>query len=117
MMISFESSCKRTAGYFEPEDTLKIHLIKATTETFATPYNGKLYCIDIYEDGAERSAWLYRADYCTKEYMFGEDVKNDRDEFLDCVFGNLPDYIDSYEDDMDAQEQLFLARLERGDFD
>ena len=108
---------KHEESEVEAEPVLEISRINFKTETFATPWNGKLYCVDIFEDAEERSAWLYRADYCTKTYMFGEDVRNDRDEFLDCVFSNLPDYIDSYEDDMDAQEQLFLARLERGDFD
>ena len=76
---------------------LTVHRIKATTETFCIPYNGNVYCVDIYEDAEERSAWIYRHDSGIKTHMFGEETKNDRDEFIDLVFHNVPDYADDYE--------------------
>lgn len=79
------------------EMVIKISRIKATTETFCTPWNGKLYCIDIYEDADERSAWLYNVNYGVKDLMWGEKIgQNSRDEFLDLVFSNLPEYIEGY---------------------
>ena len=84
---------------------LKISRINIKTETFCTPWNGQLYCVDICEDAEERSAWLYNANYCVKSLMFGEEVKNDRDEFLNCVFSNLPDYIEDYADEYEDEEE------------
>lgn len=81
------------------EETLKISKVNIKSETFCTPWNGKLYCVDICEDAEERGAWLYNASYGIKSFMFGEEVKNNRDEFLDVVFSNLPDYIGSYEEE------------------
>ena len=31
-----------------------------------------------------------------KSLMWGQEIKNDRDEFLNRVFSNLPDYIEYY---------------------
>lgn len=77
--------------------TLEISRINIKSETFCTPWNGKLYCVDICEDAEERSAWLYNANYGIKSLMFGTSVKQDsRDEFLDMVFSNLPYYIEDY---------------------
>lgn len=82
------------------EIVLKISRIKIKTETFCTPWNGKLYCVDICEDAEERSAWLYNANYGVKSLMFGEEVKQgSRKDFLDCVFSSLPDYIEDYADE------------------
>ena len=81
----------------DEEITLEISRINIKSETFCTPWNGKLYCVDICEDAEERSAWLYNANYGIKSLMFGTSVKQDsRDEFLDMVFSNLPYYIEDY---------------------
>ena len=82
----------------ENEIVLKISRIAIKSETYCTPYNDKLYCVDICEDAEERTAWLYNADYGVKYLMFGDTVKNDRDAFLNTVFSNLPEYIEDYED-------------------
>lgn len=82
------------------EIVLKISRINIKSETFCTPWNGKLYCVDICEDAEEYSAWLYNARYGVKSLMFGVMVKDySRDTFLDCVFSNLPDYIEDYEEE------------------
>jgi len=91
------------------EITLKISRIDIKVETFCTPWNGKLYCVDICEDAEERSAWLYNSNYGVKSLMFGEKVKQgSREDFLDCVFSNLPyyieDYADEYEDELATVE-------------
>lgn len=79
---------------------LKISKIDFKTETFCTPWNGKLYCVDIFEDAEERSAWLYNVSYGVKSLMFGEAIdESRRDEFLDLVFSNLPSYIEDYEEE------------------
>lgn len=83
----------------EEEAVIEISRIAIRTETFCTPWNGQLYCIDVCEDSEERTAWLYNSNYGIKMLMFGEDVKNDRDQFLDAVFSNLPEYIESYHED------------------
>ena len=87
----------------EEEITLKISRIAIKSETFCTPWNGKLYCVDICEDAEERSAWLYNSAYGVKSMMFGCMVKDQsREDFLDMVFSNLPPnieyYADKYED-------------------
>lgn len=79
------------------EIILKISRIDIKSETFCTPWNGKLYCVDICEDADEYSAWLYNPDYAVKTLVVGEEVKNtSKDEFLDLVFSNLPYYIEDY---------------------
>ena len=85
----------------EPEEeiVLKISKIDIKSETFCTPWNGKLYCVDICEDAEERSAWLYDSSFGVKSLMWGEEVTNSRDEFLNCVFSNLPSYIEGYEEE------------------
>jgi hypothetical protein len=83
----------------ENEIVIKIGRIKIKTETFCTTWDERLYCIDICEDSEVRSAWLYNASFGVKELMFGEEVKNNRDVFLDCVFSNLPDYIEDYDNE------------------
>ena len=104
MYVSTEVSRKHSADFYDEGEILKISRIKATTETFATPWNGKLYCVDIYEDADERSAWLYNANYGVKELMWGEQVgQNSRDEFLDLVFSNLPEYIDGYAEEYEDE--------------
>lgn len=76
---------------------LKISRINFKTETFCTAWDGKLYCVDIFEDAEERSAWLYNSAYGVKSLMFGCMVNSQsREEFLDIVFSNLPDYIGYY---------------------
>lgn len=81
----------------DEEITLKISRIDIKSETFCTPWNGKLYCVDICEDAEERSAWLYNSAYGVKSLMFGCMVNaQSREAFLDMVFSNLPDYIESY---------------------
>ena len=81
----------------DEEITLEISRINIKSETFCTPWNGQLYCVDICEDAEERGAWLYNASYGIKSFMFGTSVKQDnREEFLDMVFSNLPDYIEDY---------------------
>ena len=96
------------------EIILKISRIDIKSETFCTPWNGKLYCVDVCEDAAERSAWLYNSAYGVKSLMFGYMVCDmSRDEFIDLVFSNLPNYIEGYEDDMEmyneACEQRFFG--------
>lgn len=77
--------------------TIQISKINIKTETFCTPWDGKLYCVDICEDAEERSAWLYNSAYGVKSFMLGEDVKQQsRESFLDLVFSNLTDYIKDY---------------------
>ena len=78
---------------------LEIGRINIKTETFCTKWNGKLYCVDVCEDAEERSAWLYEAGTGVKSLLFGEDVRSDRDTFLNIVFSNLPDYIADYEEE------------------
>ena len=95
------------------EIVLKISRIDFKTETFCTPWEGNLYCVDVVEDTEERSAWLYRANCGVKSLMWGESVKEDRDEFLDCVFSNLPDYIEDYEEDMEMYEERFAEKLSK----
>ena len=90
------------------ENIIKISKINIKSETFCTPWNGKLYCVDICEDAEERSAWLYSSRSGHKTLMWGEEVKNDRDHFLDCVFSLLPNYIEDYEHDMDLLEEAFM---------
>lgn len=84
----------------EAEEVLRISRINIKSETFCTSWNGKLYCVDICEDAEERSAWLYNANYGVKMLMWGEEVEqSNRDEYLDLVFSNLPDYIEDYEEE------------------
>ena len=86
----------------EAKEVLEISKIAFKTETFCTPWNGKLYCVDIFEDAEERSAWLYNAAYGIKSLMWGEKIgQTNRDDFLDLVFSNLPDYIKYYEEEYD----------------
>lgn len=80
----------------DEEIVIEISRIAIKTETFCTPWEGQLYCIDVCEDSEERTAWLYNSRYGIKMLMFCEDVKNDRDQFLDAVFSNLPEYIEDY---------------------
>ena len=88
------------------EDIIKISKIAIKSETFCTTWNGELYCVDICEDTEDRSAWLYSADSGFKFLMFGEKVVgNDRDEFLDCVFTLLPEYIGEYEHNMNLFDE------------
>lgn len=96
------------------EIIIKISRIAIKSETFCTSWNGKLYCVDVCEDADERSAWLYEANCGIKTVMWGEPVRQStRDEFLDLVFSNLPNYIEGYEDDMEmyneACEQRFFG--------
>ena len=95
------------------EIVLKIARIAFKTETFCTGWNGKCYCVDVFEDAEERTAWLYEANTAFKNLMWGESVNEDRDEFLDRVFSNLPDYIEDYEDEMEEREEAFIAKLEK----
>lgn len=88
---------KRENG--EKEAILEISRINIKSETFCAPWKGNLYCVDVCEDAEERSAWLYNPNYGVKSLMFGEEVKNDRNEFLNCVFSNLPTYIENYADE------------------
>lgn len=81
----------------EEETVLEISKIDIKMETFCTTWNGKLYCVDICEDAEERSAWLYNSRYGVKSLMFGYLVNDQsREDFLDTVFSNLPDYIEDY---------------------
>ena len=81
----------------EDEPVLEISKVNVKSETFCTTWNNQVYCVDICEDMAERSAWLYNVSYGVKSFMFGEDVTNQsRESFADLVFSNLPDYIESY---------------------
>ena len=91
--------------YAEEEDTiLQISKIAIKSETFCTTWNNKLYCVDICEDAAERSAWLYNANYGVKSLMWGEEIdQQSRESFLDLVFSNLPDYIGDYEEEYEDQ--------------
>lgn len=90
------------------EIVLKISRIAIKAETFCTPWEGNLYCVDICEDADERSAWLYRSDCGIKTLMFGYQTKDmDADEFKDLVFSNLPDYIESYEEEVGALEDYY----------
>ena len=91
-----------------PAAASKISKIAIKSETFCTTWNQKLYCIDICEDAEERNAWLYRSDCGYKSFMFGEKVEDDRNEFLNAVFSNLPDYIEDYEADMKMFEKAFM---------
>jgi hypothetical protein len=93
--------------------TLKIGRINFKTETFCTKWNDKMYCVDVFEDAEERSAWLYEANSGIKTLMWGEKIgQQSRDEFLDCVFSNLPDYIDMYEDDMEIYEEAMCDAMD-----
>lgn len=95
------------------EITLKIGRINFKTETFCTKWNDKMYCVDVFEDAEERSAWLYGANSGIKTLMWGEKIgQQSRDDFLDCVFSNLPDYIDDYEDDMEIYENAMCDWIE-----
>lgn len=86
------------------EIVLRISRIDIKLETFCTPWNGKLYCVDICEDAAERSAWLYNASYGVKAMMFGSMVCDmSREKFLDLAFSKLPDYIEYYEDEYEYE--------------
>ena len=90
----------------EEEIVLKISRIKIKSETFCTPWNGKLYCVDVCEDAEDRSAWLYRHDCGIKSLLWGESIKqNSRNKFLDMVFSSLPDYIDDYEKEFGEDEE------------
>lgn len=85
------------------EIVLKISRIAIKSETFCTPWNGHLYCVDITEDAKNRGAWLYRSDMGVKSFMFGYMLKDmDADKFKDLVFSNLPDYIEDYEEEYGA---------------
>ena len=76
---------------------LKIGRIGIKSETFCTAWNDQLYCVDVCEDSEERTAWLYNSAYGVKAFVFGQLVKAmSRDEFLNIVFSNLPDYIEDY---------------------
>lgn len=102
--VSVEELMEQVEELDEDEDneeiTLKISRINIKSETFCTPWNGKLYCVDICEDAEERTAWLYNSSYGVKSLMFGCKVEDmERDEFLDVVFSNLPDYIEDYADE------------------
>lgn len=87
----------------EDEDiVLEIGKIDIKVETFCTAWNGNLYCVDICEDAEERSAWLYNSRYGVKSLMFGYLVNaQSREEFLDLVFSNLPDYIVDYAEEFE----------------
>lgn len=105
VLESFADECEDDDEDDEP--VLQISKIAIKTETFCTPWNGDLYCVDICEDSEARSAWLYRSNCGVKTLMWGEDIKQtSRDDFLDMVFCNLPDYIDGYEEDIDKLEQM-----------
>ena len=99
MMCVSDSFCEEKEN---DNPVLKISKVNIKSETFCTTWNNKVYCVDICEDMAERGAWLYNASYGIKAFMFGTSVEQDsRDEFLDMVFSNLPDYI---EDDAEEYE-------------
>lgn len=86
----------------DEEIVLKISRIGIKSETFCTTWGGKLYCVDICEDAKERSAWLYNSAYGVKSLMFGYMVCDmSRDEFLDIVFSNLPEYIEDYAEEFE----------------
>ena len=95
-----EQKSKANCGGELPYDdgnVLHISRIAFKSETFCTPWNGQLYCVDICEDADERSAWLYNANYGVKSLMCGEEIgQSNREEFLDMVFSNLPNYIEYY---------------------
>lgn len=101
LMEAFCDSSEADAD--EPEIVLEISRIAIKTETFCTPWEGQLYCIDICEDSEERMAWLYNSKYGIKMLMFGEEVKNDRNEFLDRVFSNVPYDIEIYQEEYEDQ--------------
>ena len=86
------------------EIVIKISRINIKSETFCTAWEGQLYCIDVCEDSEVRMAWLYNSDYGIKMLMFGEEVGNDRDEFLDSVFSSLPNYIEIYQEEFEDEE-------------
>lgn len=87
----------------EEKPVLQISKVGIKSETFCTTWNGKLYCVDICEDADERSAWLYNVNCGVKSLMWGEKIEQtDRDDFLDMVFSNLPDYIEDYEEEYES---------------
>ena len=84
----------------EEEINIKISRINIKTETFCAAWENQLFCVDVCEDAEEISAWLYRPNYGVKSFMFGYKVSDiSRDEFLDCVFSNLPDYAEDYDEE------------------
>lgn len=84
----------------DEEITLKISRIAIKSETFCTPWNGELYCVDVCEDAEERTAWIYNVKCGVKSLMFGYKVCDiSHEEFLDIVFSNIPDYADDYEEE------------------
>ena len=98
------------------EIVLKIARIAFKSETFCTGWNGKLYCVDVFEDAEERTAWLYEANTAIKTLMWGEKIEQTpRDEFLDMVFSSLPDYIEDYEEEMETYEEACELRAYRED--
>ena len=98
------------------EIILKIGRIAYKSETFCTGWNKKLYCVDVFEDAENRSAWLYESGSGIKTLMWEERIaQSSRDEFLDMVFSNLPYYIDDYEEDMETYEEACELRAYRED--
>ena len=87
------------------EVVIEISKIAIKSETFCTALGGKLYCVDICEDSEERSAWLYNGAYGVKMLMWGEEVSNDRDAFLDMVFSAIPEYAELYAEEYEDEEE------------
>jgi hypothetical protein len=101
----YEEGAWETVAHLEEREEIvpTISGINIKSETFCTPWNGHLYCVDIMEDAEERSAWLYRSGMGVKSFMFGYMLKDmDADKFKDLVFSNLPDYIEDYEEEYGA---------------
>lgn len=63
------------------------------------------YCIDIIEIGEIYESWLYRRDYGFKIFMFGLPTgQQSKEEFMDIVIRNVPEYIPNYCHELEALE-------------
>lgn len=85
-------------------------LLSVKTETYDV---GEGFMVDVVENGEEFVMWITHKDHGTKQYCFGSPIQNwqwdephkiSKDEFLEMVEANLPEYIEEYREEVMGED-------------
>ena len=72
------------------------------------------YLIEVVHDDDTLEAWLWRKDYCIKEFMFGVNDDVGINSFLDTIESVLPEYEKAYNKNIEDEEELYVDIVEEG---
>lgn len=88
------------------------------TRTYTALYDAEhdeQMMVDIVDDGECFNAWIYAKNKCHKSYMFGLPKNNPESQNWGdakaIIMANVPDYLDSYWEDIDILEAYYNVRF------